>query len=147
MDLKETLPTECHQRCLVVTCVSTALGDSPLNALWMKDGPVSSGVHYWEVENLGGVLQLGRRWQHPCECMPQEVAKKYIKNQGLIYHQWVGPSSKIKPKASLIGRHAACGPSSCDFPRAWKCGDDHPGEVLQGLPIKVWIPNHLRIQR
>ncbi len=40
----------------VVTCNATPHGDSVFHALWKGDGPVSSGTHYWEVEDKGGLL-------------------------------------------------------------------------------------------
>jgi len=42
-----------------VSCHATAQGDGVFHALWTGDGPVTSGTHYWEVEDTKGLGGVG----------------------------------------------------------------------------------------
>lgn len=58
-DGSETL----HGEGKVVSCTAEAKGDSVFHALWTGDGPVSSGTHYWEIEDREGLSGVGMTTQ------------------------------------------------------------------------------------
>jgi|UniRef100_A0A7S4C7J1 hypothetical protein len=43
----------------VVSCNANAKGDAVFHALWKEESGVSSGVHFWEVEDKGGLGGVG----------------------------------------------------------------------------------------